>query len=124
MKKVFLLLLALLILIGSIGYLIHGTGTPDSSETTASSMANVPEQESSSAPAEDFESEDTSSTTDTAEQESTGNEESETSMQNKTESPQKKDHVTDSPRLCRKKNRPNRRSRQKRHSSQSRLNRL
>lgn len=94
MKKVFPLLLALLILIGSVGYLIRRTGTTDSPETTASSMANVPEQESSAAPAEDFESEDTSSTTDTAEQESTGNAESETSVQNETESPQAKDHVT------------------------------
>lgn len=96
MKKVFPLLLALLILIGSVGYLIRRTGTTDSPETTANSMANVPEQESSAAPAEDFESEDSCSTTDTAEKGSAENEESETSVQNETESPQAKDHVTGS----------------------------
>lgn len=96
MKEVFPLLLALLILIGSVGYLISRTDTTDSPETTTSSMANVPEQESSSAPAEDFKSEDSCSTTDTAEKESTGNLESETSVQNETESPQAKDHVTGS----------------------------
>lgn len=94
MKKVFPLLLALLILIGSVGYLIRRTGTTDSPETTTSSMANVPDQGSSSAPAEDFESEGTSSTTDTAEKESLDAVEAEFTTQNETEASQEEIHVT------------------------------
>lgn len=70
MKKVYPLLLALLLLIGWAAHLPPRAKTEDPPATTASSMASVPVCETKPAPAAVCESEDLTGTTDTPEKES------------------------------------------------------
>lgn len=97
MKKIFPLLLSMLILMVSVGYLVPRTRTEASPEITASSTAYAPERESNTAPAVVSESEATISTTDTTEKESLDAEETKSTTLNETEASQEEIHVTGNP---------------------------
>ena len=84
MKKVFPLLLALLLLIGWTAHLPPRAKTEDLSSTTASSTASMPVYETTPASAAVCESEDPTDTTDTPEKESIESAESEIKPQKET----------------------------------------
>lgn len=84
MKKVYPLLLTLLLLISWAAYLPPRVKTEDPPATTASSMASVPVCETTPAPAAVCESENPTDTTDTPEKERLESAESETTLQKET----------------------------------------